>query len=258
MSNKVIYNGKEYKSIYCLCKEFGIHLSSVLYRLNRGDSLEDAVTFFINKNINGIGNKSVVYKGRTYYSLYFLCRKLGISFASVSYRIQKGETIEEAVDYFYHNKSTVEYNGVVYKNKLDLAKKLKINITTLSRRLMSGIPLEEAVSSLLNSNKNSGIVVNGIKYKSVAEACRVLGKQCNTVRMRLHNGWSIDEAFDIKARKIQTKPKQIKVEGVVYKSLSEACKKYNLCRSTVSLRLKEGWSIDEAFGIVKRKRSRVK
>ena len=50
------------------------------------------------------------------------------------------------------------------------------------------------------------------------------------------------------------KPKTICVEGVVYKSITKAANHYGISSSRISWRLNHGWSIEEAFGLVGRKK----
>lgn len=41
------------------------------------------------------------------------------------------------------------------------------------------------------------ITVEGHKFKSITEACRVYDKDPAKVRRRLNSGWSIEKAFDL-------------------------------------------------------------
>lgn len=49
---------------------------------------------------------------------------------------------------------------------------------------------------------------------------------------------------------------RITVEGVKYKSITNAARVYGLNSNTVSARLNKGWTIEEAFEIVERGRGR--
>ncbi len=44
------------------------------------------------------------------------------------------------------------------------------------------------------------IVVEGKRYKSIADAARAYEKNPAKVRRRLINGWSIDKAFELKPK----------------------------------------------------------
>lgn len=88
------------------------------------------------------------------------------------------------------------------------------------------------------------IVVNGIKYRSIAEACRELKLYDCTIRSRLSAGKTLDEAFNME---IIPRNKPIVVNGVKYRSISEACRELNLCSQTIRNRLRAGKTLDEAF-----------
>lgn len=47
----------------------------------------------------------------------------------------------------------------------------------------------------------SRIAIDAIVYESLADACRLLNKDYNKTKRRLHRGWTIEEAFDFTERR---------------------------------------------------------
>ena len=75
---------------------------------------------------------------------------------------------------------------------------------------------------------------------------------------RLHKGWTLEEAFEL-VKRDGVKGTEITVEGKTFISIAEAARYYNLNVYMVSQRLNIlGWSIEEAFELVPRKRKRKK
>jgi hypothetical protein len=70
---------------------------------------------------------------------------------------------------------------------------------------------------------------------------------------RLLKGWTTEQAFDLEALPEGHPPgqaKEILVQGKRFYSLSEASRHYRLKDSTVSARMRAGWSIEQAVGLL--------
>lgn len=102
------------------------------------------------------------------------------------------------------------------------------------------------------------ICINGIEYQSVRDACNKLGLSEQKIYYRLKKGMSAEEAcnpnYEVKrkpaspAQKMNSaKGHPVVVDGVEYISLSAACRAYGIKNTTISQRLKYGYTIDEAF-----------
>lgn len=94
------------------------------------------------------------------------------------------------------------------------------------------------------------IEVNGISYPSMSEAAFKLNVKLPTVKGRLDRGWNIDEAFGV-IKHESKKPVSIVVNDITYPSVYAAAKEYGLSYHSVYNKLKNGHTIDEAFGFKK-------
>lgn len=91
------------------------------------------------------------------------------------------------------------------------------------------------------------IIVNGVKYNSIVDACSEYGVDAYLFRNRIANGWSIEEALEIVERR-KSKKGSIEIEDIKgYSSLAELCRDFNISYSLVRQRLQRGLSLDDAI-----------
>lgn len=115
----------------------------------------------------------------------------------------------------------------------------------------------------LDLGKDYGITIelNGVRYKSVRQACGELGKNYKTIIARINaHGWSVEQAFDLIAPpKPKKSPNSIRIVSSIgeFDSIGDAGKVVGVKQTTISNRLRMGWTHDEALGLVKRKRSKT-
>lgn len=105
-------------------------------------------------------------------------------------------------------------------------------------------------------NRNH-VKVKGVEFASLKEASEAYSLPPATVQARINKlGWSIEEALGISERKpSKTAPKKIILEGVQYTSIAEAARKLSKDYNKISLRINRGWSTEEAFDFVKRRKN---
>lgn len=103
---------------------------------------------------------------------------------------------------------------------------------------------EYCVAESKSKTKGIPITVGGKEYGSVTEAAKAYNLKGSTVRKRIRNGATIEEAF----RKVY-KGNPIIVEGKKFPSFLEAARAYGLLDDTVRKRIQAGKSINEAFGV---------
>jgi hypothetical protein len=73
---------------------------------------------------------------------------------------------------------------------------------------------------------------------------------------RLSQGWSITDAFGVTSRENARTGREITVGGRTFSSFAEVARHYRLTGALVKGRLRKGWSLDEAVGLVSRKKRR--
>ena len=98
------------------------------------------------------------------------------------------------------------------------------------------------------------ITVNGIQYSSITAAANKHNIPYDTVVTRLNNGWTPEQAFGYEPPKTKVgNSKSITINGVTYDSKREAQRVYNkVPYCTAITRLNNGWTPEQAFGLVKR------
>ena len=99
------------------------------------------------------------------------------------------------------------------------------------------------------------IKYNGKEYSSESELARVYGIKITTFSYRLKEGWTMDEALGVVQRQ-HRKGIPIRYDGKEYASRAELARAYGIHIKTFSSRLREGWTMDEALGVVQRQHGR--
>lgn len=105
-----------------------------------------------------------------------------------------------------------------------------------------------------NSNKRK-IVINDREFDSLESAARTFGMSRNTLDYRLSKGWTPEEAVGLLSRPshaASTPGIKITVQGRDFKNIKEAARHYGRSYTHIFNRLKQGCSIEQALGLVKR------
>lgn len=148
-------DGKEYKSISAMCREYGISLNIYLDRVKNGMSESDALT----KEVRGHAGKEPVTgpDGKTYSSVSVMCREYNIK-PNVYYgRIRNGHTMEEALQKHLNKKDsiTADFLGNVYKSENSMCKHYGISQATFRHRISSGMGLQAALTCKRRSRQQA-------------------------------------------------------------------------------------------------------
>lgn len=193
---KVVYNGKEYRSLSELAKAVGVRNTTLAYRIKRGMSVEEAVGEPIEKKrVKG----KVRVRGKVFESYTDVARHYGMNVTSIFRKLDSGMTLEEAVDSYSERKKEqrIAYNGKTYKNLEIMARDLGISSRTLRDRLNKGLSVKEAIETPLGHNRNARkVMYRGTEYKSMTEFARVSGIGLNRLRDRIAKGMSLEEAVE--------------------------------------------------------------
>ncbi len=118
-----------------------------------------------------------------------------------------------------------------------------------------GFTLEEALEIEIRQkqppNKNP-YQVEEKNYPNFAEACRQYKLDDSVVRSRLGIGWSVRQAFGIDPspkRGRNAYGKSVTINGKVYRTFSDAAREYNLPEYTLTYRVRNGWTPEQAVGL---------
>jgi DNA-directed RNA polymerase specialized sigma24 family protein len=162
----------------------------------------------------------------------------------------------------------VAVKGVRYASIAAAARAHGLKPNVVGDRLDSGWSPEqacglEAAPTWARRPRELVVTVAGkvLRFKSVSSAARFFGVSYEAASGRLDSGWSIEEAFEIvpPSRKYARKPISFVRGGqpVSFSSLAAAAKAMGLDRGTVAARLKKGWLLEEALGVVPRSKKPV-
>ena len=100
---------------------------------------------------------------------------------------------------------------------------------------------------------NCEIVLEGKTFESKMAACIYYNLKYDKVKHRINRGWTLEEAFELVERKPREyKGKEITLEGKTFKSMIEACRYYNMPYNTIINRMRDDWTLEEAFELVER------
>lgn len=100
------------------------------------------------------------------------------------------------------------------------------------------------------------IAVNGLEYQSLESAAKAYGISRNTLDYRLSKAWTPEEAVGLKPRPshaASTPGIKVSVEGHEFKNIKEAAKYYGRAYTHIFNRLKQGASIEQALGLIKKR-----
>jgi len=145
-----------------------------------------------------------------------------------------------------------------YNDNRDIA---RISIPTFVKRVREGKSIEEALSSpkgrTLISHLGSHLV-DGVEYENLPSIARAYGLKESLIYRRYHRGLRGTELLPPKLRKDYVppppKPKKespwkIEIQGVVYRSLREACRKLGVDVSTFTNRRAKNYTIEQSLGL---------
>lgn len=101
-------------------------------------------------------------------------------------------------------------------------------------------------------------VVDGEVYRNREAVAKKFGISASQIRYRLQQGWTIEQVVNLSAppgaadSTRASKPNQIFVNGLAFRSLGAASKHFGVDKAIVKNRLSIGWTISEAFGLERR------
>lgn len=99
------------------------------------------------------------------------------------------------------------------------------------------------------------IIVDGREFDSINSAALAFGLSRNTVDYRLSKGWTPEQALGLEARPShagRTPGVAVKVQGQEFANIKQAAKHFGRAYTHVFAKLKEGCSIEQALGLIKR------
>jgi len=171
--------------------------------------------------------KEIIVNGEHYNSLAEACEYHNMNYDTVFARIQKGMTVEDAFNVPVRlNNTPITVNGETYNSIKEACKDLNMNYGTVLARIQRGMTVEGAFNVPVRLNNTPITVnVNGKTYNSLAEACKDLKMNYDTVFARIQKGMTVEDAFNAP---IGSKNISVTVNGKTYNSIKKACKDLNM------------------------------
>lgn len=249
MTNGIIckdHKGTEYSSVSEMCKAYNIGRSTFQQRIQKGMSLEEALTAPLCKS-SARANKCVDYLGNEYSSEAKMCEKYGINFFTYRERKMKGWSIEDCLTKSLadpsqrFSKECVDHKGNKYKSEADMAKAWGITPRILATRKSHGWTLEEALTTPLKDVSQTDH--KGNVYPTLYAMCDAYGLSVSTYQRRKSAGWSLEKALTTPGRSTECQDHT----GTSFSSFEKMAKAWGLSSGTVKARLERGWTLEEAL-----------
>jgi hypothetical protein len=161
------------------------------------------------------------------------------------------------------NKREIVVGNTQYPTKQAAAKAHGVSSATMSARLSRGWTLEESLGIEKNTSKRvSGnvapIIVDGQAFQSQSAAARHFGIDVAIFTIRLHRGWSPEEAAGLEEYVPgERSGDSIMIEGQHFQSHIQAAKHYNISYRTFKSRLDRGWTPEQAADLDRHVTSKV-
>lgn len=142
-------------------------------------------------------NNKYTYDGKVFTSIKSLAKYTGINEKTLTARLRRGMSVEDSCNPRLLNRRYYVEKGKE-KCLAEICREQGKDPELVRNRLNYNYSLNQALNSPKRvARQGMPIVVNGILYRSIAEAVRKLNLENKeyTIRSRLRNGWNVNEAF---------------------------------------------------------------
>ena len=203
------------------------------------------------------------FKGTKYKSVADASKKIGIPGHVILMRLKRGESIKDAL---FKGKLSprgikIIVEGTEYRSLNDARKDLNPNedLKTISWRYRQGWPIKEVLGIKVHiSHNHKRIRFRGKNYKTYSALAREYNVNPTLFSKRLNqknhkHNFTIEEALGIKKVRKSGFPIEYTIEGKKFLSRKAAAKHYGISEEIIRRRLKKGWSVEQAFGLAKRR-----
>lgn len=253
---RVEYKGKVYSSLSELARTFGIEPTSLNARVNNGMSVEEALKKpFPQKNKYLCEGKYVELKDVKKYCQEHDANELTV----IQYCLERKEENLDVRDIVKRllqrkTKKIITYHGTEYPNLSKAISELGIEeapSTIKNRMEKHGMSFEEVIDADPRMFKCGRIFhYKGQVYYSFKELSEGVGVPEDTLRKRLRNGMSVEEAVEAPKNQVVKNREVIVYKGKTYKMWSEFFEEnplFKRARGSIQKRRERGMSIEEAL-----------
>lgn len=151
-------------------------------------------------------------------------------------------------------KKCKDHLGNEFKTIEDMCTHWNISSGLYRVRIANGMPLEVALTTPVRKQvKYNAVDHKGVMYKSLIEMCAVYNVSRTTFISRINSGLSVEEAL---TRRLYTGNSKAITDhlGGEFPTVMSMCAKWGIKPSTYKMRIKLGWTVEEALTKPTRKR----
>ncbi len=234
---QITINGENFVSVAEAARHYNISYSSLIVRLLKGMSAEEAVALPVKKLKMG----PVTVKGKTYRSFAAAAKAFNKDPEALRERLKK-MTPEEALLTPNQRTNPISYKGETFPSVNAFADFYKLKRATVRSRMKRGWSLDDIISKGLQMVKIK-LTYKDKEYKSLNELCVSLKLPYKLVYKRLKTfGWSLEDAIETPLKVGRT----LKVGKKIFKTVRDAADYYGIDHGTLSYRLNKGWDVKKA------------
>jgi very-short-patch-repair endonuclease len=231
--------GVIYPSLSAAAKAYDKDPENIRQRVYGGLSIHDAL-FLPNQR-----NKPICVHGENYPSRAAVAKEFGISKHTFYSRLRGGLTPEEAVDRDIQGNVTMTVDEITYPSIAAAADDWNQPYKLVHKRKKLGWSDEDCLK--LPSGVGTQFEFRGNVYPTLKDACAVTGIDPRNASYRLNAGWDIETALDPDTD--VDNRKSITIDGVLYPTLSDAAREFDIVEVTFMKRIRSDWTPEQAAGI---------
>ena len=243
--------GQKYPDMKSMAKAYNINYGCLKSRLNRGWSIELALS------IGSVPHPSTVcydHIGYEYPSRTAMAREYGISANTLQKRLNKGVSLKQALT-LMNSRVVKDHLGKKYKSKAAMLNAYGVPRNTFDYRIAAGASLEDALTAEPKSLRRVDGEYRqlqdsqGNTYRNLQEMCDALGISVSAYHTRRRLGIPVEQPNRVHSVTDH--------EGKEYPTLQAMLDAYKLNRGTYQRRKKNGWTQEECLLGRKKENGRV-
>ena len=245
------HKDNEFPSVKAMCAYYGVDDSTYYARLNRGCTLEQALTGNGAKRTPSIACKD--HEDNEFLSVKAMREHYGVSDVTYYDRLKRGYTLEQALTGNGVKRSASiackDHKDNEFPSVKDMCEYYGVDDSTYYNRLKRGYTVEQALTG--NGLKRSASIAckdhKDNEFPSVKTMCAYYGVDASVYRNRLKRGYTVEQALTGKGIKQDIRYKYYDHEGNGFTSLEGMCVYHGVTVYSYQTRLKQGYTLEQAL-----------
>lgn len=235
--------GNKFDSFLKMCQFYNKNCSTVKNRLNKGWSLEDALT----KNRTSARSIEIYdHLGNKFESMIAMCKHYNMNYQVIDRRLRNGWDIEKALTTpaVKAHKKSYDHLGNEFASITDMCDHYKtVTPTAFNERIAKGWTVEQALLTP-SSVPDKPCDHLGNEYETVDDLCAAYGISVNTYYSRMKSKWSLEDRLTTPSGEHRPAYDHL---GNKFKSKVKMCEHYNINYGTFKDRMKNNWTLEKAL-----------